>query len=105
MHVLDDWLSGRRKMYEHYERARIAIVIRQCVYFDRDTERQRERSGSEAELYQKVRRAQYKPLAGVPGAGEIFRANLENQRKLAAGEISPDELERRRQELLAKLSQ
>lgn len=99
LHVLDDWITGKRPLFKAYERAQIAILIRQCVQFDRDRDSQRNKTQAESDVYQRGKRGEYKPLAAdFPLLGQIFRAGMELRTRFLKGEITEEHMvaERRR---------
>ena len=102
--VLDAWLTGAKPIYKAYERAHIAILIRQCVQFDREKNRQRTTTGNAADDYRKTRRKDYKPLAlNIPELGMIFREGVAMRKKWLDGEITEAEWQERKQRLLEKV--
>lgn len=101
MHVLDDWISGKRPPFKAFERSQVAILIRQCVQFDRDREAQRKRTAGESEQYQKTRREDYKPLAQhLPELGKIYREGAKLKRDVMDGKITEADYQERKRKLL-----
>lgn len=99
LHVLDDWITGKRPAFKPYERSTIAVLIRQSVQFDRERENQRNKTQAESDVYQRGKRGEYKPLAAdFPLLGQIFRAGMELRTRFLKGEITEEHMvaERRR---------
>lgn len=93
LHVVDDWITGKRPVFKAYERSQIAILIRQCAQFDRERERQRSATGNAANEFRKTRREDYKPITQVvPELGKLFREGLALRSQWLKGEISEEEL-------------
>ena len=100
--VVDSWLTGKRDLYKHYERSKMALHIRACVMFDRDKRDRFKFAERSSDEYQKVRREDYKPLSDyVPGLADAYRQGLLLNAMFAKGEIDEAELKRRRAEIVA----
>lgn len=102
--VLESWLTGARPMFKAFERAQIAMLIRQCVQFDREKDAKRRQTYDEAKAYQRTRGKDYKPIAQIlPELRPIFEAGAKLKREVMDGKISQEEYDRRKAELLEKV--
>lgn len=104
LHVLDDWIMGRRPAPKAYERADVARMLRQSVMFDRTKARERQRTEGQASEFRRTRRDDYAPLAQhLPALGTIFAEGRELRRRLVDGEIDSGEYESGKAALLARV--
>lgn len=102
--AIDAWATGRKPIFKAYERAQIAILVRQSVQFEREKDRQRERTSGASDEYRKVRREDYRPLAqDLPELRPIFERGAKLKRDVMDGKISQAEYERRKAELLEEV--
>lgn len=102
--VMDGWLTGKRPMFKHYEKAQIAMVIRQSIEFDRDKQRQREHSNGQSLEYKKTRREDYRPIAqDVPSLGALLREGQALGLSLREGKITQAEFDESKKRLLARV--
>ena len=93
LHVLSDWIEGRRPVFKAYERGQVALLIRQSVYFDRDKLAKRMDCHSKTADYAKTKRGEYRSaMEGVPGLGEIFRKGCELRQRMVDGEITEEQM-------------
>lgn len=101
LHVLDDWINGKRPVFKAYERGQIALMIRQSVFFDRDKEAMRRDVHGKATEYVKAKRGEYRPLAAdFPSLGKIFREGQALRRRMLDGEITEEQMREQTQRLV-----
>lgn len=108
LHVIDDWISGKRPAPKPYERSQTALMLKSSVEFDKAKERERTRELSEHEKveamrmeYRRSRDKDYKPLSQhLPSLGVIFREGKKAKDDFLAGKISIEQYESRKKELI-----
>lgn len=99
LQVLEDWIVGKRQSFKAYERAQVALMIRQSVFFDRDKIAKRNASHEKTNDYAKTKRGEYRPLAAdFPQLGNLFRQGQALRKRMLDGEITEEQMleERRR---------
>ena len=100
--VLDGWISETREPFSPFERGRVALVMRQSVYFDRDIEAKKNKRFNHTDEYRKAKRGEYKPLASsVKELAPLFKKVLPINADERAGLIDQNERRRRIMDLLA----
>lgn len=95
--VLDSWISGKREAFRAYERDQVALVIRSHVMFDRDALNRHRRNIEELHKHQQAKAKAYKRSTNFL---EIWRQAEEYVRQVNAGEISEQEFDRIKEELV-----
>lgn len=102
--AIEAWATGRKPIFKAYERAQIAILIRQSVQFERDKEAQRNKTNSSAGEYRKTRREDYKPLAlNIPELAPIYLRGRKMRQDLLDGKISHEQYEEQKWKLLEEV--
>lgn len=109
--IIDSWVTRKRPMFKAYERSQLAILIANCVEFDRAKERKV--NGSDRSRFEFTERSRddvlrarrgYTPVdAGLPSLAKALREGRALGESLRKGEITEGEYYRRKQEILNDL--